>query len=73
VIASPAQPAKPLARIKSSTSSAGLATELRAGLGEQEATLKKYDMPRERAATPIPAALKLYEQARRMLREKRRL
>lgn len=46
------------------------ATELRASVGEQEATLKKYDMPLERATTPIPAALKLYEQARRMLREK---
>jgi eukaryotic-like serine/threonine-protein kinase len=46
------------------------ASELRARLGEQEATLKKYDMPLERATTPIPAALKRYEQARRAIREK---
>lgn len=46
------------------------ASELRARLGEQEATLKKYDVPLERATTPVPAALKLYGQARRTIREK---
>jgi len=46
------------------------ATKLRASLGEREATLKKYDMPLERATTPVPAALKLYEQARKTIRDK---
>jgi Tfp pilus assembly protein PilF len=46
------------------------ATELRAGLGEQESTLKQYDMPLERATTPVPAALRLYEQARKTIRDK---
>jgi len=45
-------------------------SDLRAKLGEREATLKQYDMPLERATTPIPAALRLYEQARKTLREK---
>ena len=46
------------------------ASKLRASLGEQEATIKKYDMPLERATTPVPAALRLYEQARRTIEEK---
>ena len=46
------------------------ATKLRARLGEQEATIQKYDMPLERATTPVPAALKLYEEARKTIREK---
>jgi tetratricopeptide (TPR) repeat protein len=46
------------------------ASQLRASLGEQEATLRKYDMPLERATTPVPAALKIYEQARKAIREK---
>ena len=49
----------------------GLAVaSLRASLGERPETLKKFDMPLERATTPIPAALKAYEQARISVREK---
>ena len=46
------------------------ATSLRADLGEGAETLKKFDVPLERATTPIPAALKAYEQARIAVREK---
>jgi len=46
------------------------AAKLRADLGEGEETLKIFDVPLERATTPIPAALKAYEQARVTLREK---
>jgi len=49
----------------------GVATsELRASLGEHEATLKQYDMPLERATTHVPAALRLYAEARKTIREK---
>ena len=44
------------------------ATRLRADLGEQEASFKTYDMPLERATTPIPAAL-LPDAKRKMARE----
>lgn len=43
---------------------------LREELGETSESLKKYDVPLERATTPIPAALKAYEQARTALRDK---
>lgn len=46
------------------------ATRLRADLGEHEDTLKIFDVPLERATTPVPAALKAYEQARVAIREK---
>ena len=49
----------------------GLASaRLREDLGEREETLKKFDMPLERATTPIPAALKAYTLARAAVREK---
>jgi eukaryotic-like serine/threonine-protein kinase len=43
---------------------------LREDLGESEASVRKYDVPLERATTPIPASLKAYEEARRAIREK---
>jgi len=46
------------------------ASALRAKLGEPAPTLKQYDLPLERATTPVPAALKLYERARKMIQEK---
>jgi eukaryotic-like serine/threonine-protein kinase len=46
------------------------ASSLREQLGEKEPTRKQFDMPLERATTPIPAALQAYEQARLMVREK---
>jgi len=46
------------------------ASRVRRELGEPEASVKQYDMPLERATTPVLAALKTYTQARRMIREK---
>ncbi|HXX99541.1 MAG TPA: tetratricopeptide repeat protein [Candidatus Limnocylindrales bacterium] len=46
------------------------ASRLRADLGEHEDTLKIFDMPLERATTPVPAALKAYALARAAVREK---
>lgn len=46
------------------------ARTLRKDLGESGPSIRKYDVPLERATTPIPAALKAYEEARRMIREK---
>lgn len=46
------------------------AAKLRASLGEPEASIKKYDMPLERATTALPAALKCYAEARRTVTEK---
>jgi predicted Zn-dependent protease len=49
----------------------GAATrKLREDLGESAASLRKYDVPLERATTPIPASLKAYADARRVIREK---
>lgn len=48
----------------------GAARALREDLGESAASIRKYDVPLERATTPIPASLKAYEEARRMIREK---
>jgi len=49
----------------------GLASaKLRADLGEHEETLRMFDLPLERATTPVPAALKAYQQARVAIREK---
>jgi tetratricopeptide (TPR) repeat protein len=46
------------------------ASRLRAQLGESENSIKNFDTPLERATTPVPAALKAYEQARTTVREK---
>jgi len=46
------------------------ARKLREDLGESSASIRKYDLPLERATTPIPASLKAYEEARKMIREK---
>ena len=46
------------------------ARRLREDLGESAASVKQYDVPLERAATPIPASLKAYQEARKMIREK---
>ena len=46
------------------------ARTLRQDLGESRNSIAKYDVPLERATTPIPASLKAYEEARRMIREK---
>ncbi|HET6929957.1 MAG TPA: tetratricopeptide repeat protein [Candidatus Acidoferrum sp.] len=46
------------------------ARQLREDLGESVASVRKYDVPLERATTPIPASLKAYEQARKAIREK---
>lgn len=43
---------------------------LRQDLGESPQSIAKYDVPLERATTPIPASLKAYEEARKMIREK---
>jgi len=43
---------------------------LRKKLGESEESLRKFDVPLERATTPIPAALRAYAEARRANREK---
>jgi tetratricopeptide (TPR) repeat protein len=44
--------------------------KLREDLGESTASVRKYDVPLERATTPIPASLKAFEDARRVIREK---
>ena len=44
--------------------------KLREKLGEDAASIKKYDVPLERATTPIPAALKAYTDARKAIQEK---
>jgi len=44
--------------------------KLREDLGESSASVRKFDVPLERATTPIPASLKAYEDARRAIREK---
>src|SRR6266436_1616526 len=44
--------------------------KLRQDLGESSASVRKFDVPLERATTPIPASLKAYEEARKMIREK---
>ncbi|HEY2118743.1 MAG TPA: tetratricopeptide repeat protein [Candidatus Acidoferrum sp.] len=41
------------------------ATSVRTQLGESQESVQKLDVPLERATTPIPAALKAYEQARK--------
>jgi tetratricopeptide (TPR) repeat protein len=46
------------------------ARRLREDLGEAPASIRKYDVPLERATTPIPAALKAYTEARKTIREK---
>jgi tetratricopeptide (TPR) repeat protein len=46
------------------------ARALRKDLGESAPSIRKYDVPLERATTPIPASLKAYEEARKMIREK---
>src|SRR5437899_311361 len=46
------------------------ARELRKDLGESAASVQKYDVPLERATTPIPASLKAYQEARKAIREK---
>jgi tetratricopeptide (TPR) repeat protein len=46
------------------------ATELRTDLGESAADLKTFNLRLEHATTPIPAALKAYQQARAAVREK---
>lgn len=43
---------------------------LREDLGEKKESIKKFDFPLERATTPIPAAMKAYEDARKATREK---
>lgn len=43
---------------------------LREQLGEDTASIKKYDVPLERATTPIPGALKAYTDARKAIQEK---
>jgi tetratricopeptide (TPR) repeat protein len=44
--------------------------KLREDLGENIASVRKFDVPLERATTPIPASLKSFGDARRMIREK---
>ncbi|HTA60124.1 MAG TPA: tetratricopeptide repeat protein [Candidatus Baltobacteraceae bacterium] len=46
------------------------ARTLRQDLGESPQLIVKYDVPLERATTPILASLRAYEEARRMIREK---
>jgi tetratricopeptide (TPR) repeat protein len=46
------------------------ARTLREDLGESAASIRKYDVPLERATTPIPASLKAFAEARKMIREK---
>jgi tetratricopeptide (TPR) repeat protein len=46
------------------------ASRLREALGEHEDTRRMFDIPLERATTPIPAALKAYQQARATVRQK---
>ena len=46
------------------------ARTLRQDLGESPQSIVKYDVPLERATTPILASLRAYEEARRMIREK---
>jgi tetratricopeptide (TPR) repeat protein len=45
-------------------------TKLRAELGESVDSVKQFEIPLERATTPIPAALKAYEEARSAIRDK---
>ncbi len=45
------------------------AARLRQDLGESEESVRKFDVPLERATTPIPAALQAYAQGRRANRE----
>ena len=44
--------------------------KLREDLGESTASVRKFDVPLERATTPIPASLKSFQDARRAIREK---
>lgn len=44
--------------------------KMRKGLGEDPSSIKKYDVPLERATTPLPAALKAYADARNAIQEK---
>ena len=46
----------------------GAVRELRRDLGESAASVRKYDVPLERATTPIPASLKAYQEARKAIR-----
>src|SRR5882762_591297 len=46
------------------------ARELRQDLGESATSVQKYNVPLERATTPIPASLKAYQEARKAIREK---
>ena len=46
-----------------------MTAKLRQDLGESAESVKKFDIPLERATTPIPAALKAYEEARTAVRE----
>lgn len=45
------------------------ALQVRRELGEDPATLRKFDVPLERATSPLPAALKSYADARKVLRD----
>jgi tetratricopeptide (TPR) repeat protein len=45
-------------------------TELRKEFGESEETIKKFDVPLERATSPSLEALKLYSEGRRLTRDK---
>jgi len=46
------------------------ATKLREDLGEPPGSIKQYNVSLERAATPIPSALKAYSDARKAIRDK---
>jgi tetratricopeptide (TPR) repeat protein len=46
------------------------ARKMRKDLGEDASSIKRYDVPLERATTPLPAALKAYANARKAIQEK---
>jgi eukaryotic-like serine/threonine-protein kinase len=46
------------------------AGELRGGLGESRASIQKFNLSLEKAASPFPEALKAYGQGRKLTREK---
>ena len=47
-----------------------VARKLREDLGESALSVQKYDVPLEKATTPIPSSMKAYEEARKVIREK---
>jgi eukaryotic-like serine/threonine-protein kinase len=47
-----------------------IARKLREDLGESAESIRKFDVPLEKATTPIPAALRAYAEARKVNREK---